>query len=40
MRYPIGIQTFHKIIEVGYTYVDKTKCIKSGFSKMRVPFGI
>ncbi|MDE6854864.1 MAG: AAA family ATPase, partial [Muribaculaceae bacterium] len=23
-RYPVGIQTFSKIIEEGYTYVDKT----------------
>lgn len=27
-RYPIGVQTFHKIIEGGYAYVDKTKYIK------------
>ena len=27
-RYPIGIQTFSKIIEEGYTYVDKTAYIK------------
>ncbi len=28
MRYPIGMQTFSKIIEEGYTYVDKTAYIK------------
>lgn len=28
MRYPIGMQTFSKIIEEGYTYVDKTSYIK------------
>ena len=28
IRYPIGIQTFNKIIEEGYTYVDKTNYIK------------
>lgn len=28
LRYPIGIQTFSKIIEGGYTYVDKTNYIK------------
>ena len=28
LRYPIGIQTFSKIIEGGYTYVDKTSYIK------------
>ncbi len=27
-RYPIGIQTFSKIVEGGYTYVDKTTYIK------------
>lgn len=27
-RYPIGIQTFSKIIEQGYTYVDKTAFIQ------------
>lgn len=26
-RYPIGIQTFSKIIENGYTYIDKTRFI-------------
>ena len=29
MKYPIGIQTFEKIIEEGYTYVDKTEMIYS-----------
>ena len=29
LRYPIGIQTFSKIIEEGYAYVDKTGYIKS-----------
>ena len=28
MKYPIGIQTFPKIIEEGFVYVDKTKYIK------------
>ncbi|MDE5813206.1 MAG: ATP-binding protein [Muribaculaceae bacterium] len=28
LRYPIGIQTFSKIIEEGYKYVDKTAYIK------------
>ena len=28
LRYPIGMQTFSKIIEEGYTYVDKTAYIK------------
>ncbi len=28
IRYPIGIQTFSKIIEEGYAYVDKTAYIK------------
>lgn len=28
LRYPIGIQTFSKIIEDGYAYVDKTSFIK------------
>lgn len=28
LRYPIGMQTFSKIIEQGYTYVDKTGYIK------------
>ena len=28
IRYPVGIQTFSKIIEEGYTYVDKTAYIK------------
>lgn len=34
MKYPIGIQSFEKIIEEGYTYVDKTdlvyQLVKSG----------
>ena len=29
MRYPIGIQTFEKIIEDGFVYVDKTDLIYS-----------
>lgn len=29
LRYPIGKQTFSKIIEEGYSYVDKTGYIKS-----------
>lgn len=28
LKYPIGMQTFSKIIEEGYTYVDKTAYIK------------
>ncbi len=28
LRYPVGIQTFSKIIEEGYVYVDKTAYIK------------
>lgn len=28
LRYPVGIQTFSKIIEEGYVYVDKTSYIK------------
>ena len=28
LRYPVGIQTFAKIIEEGYAYVDKTAYIK------------
>ncbi len=27
IKYPVGIQTFQKIIEEGYTYVDKTHFI-------------
>ena len=27
LKYPIGIQTFSKIIENGYTYVDKTRFV-------------
>lgn len=29
LRYPIGVQTFSKIIEDGYSYVDKTRYIAS-----------
>ena len=29
MRYPIGIQTFEKIIEGNYVYVDKTDLVYS-----------
>ncbi len=29
LRYPVGMQTFSKIIEEGYAYVDKTAYIKS-----------
>ncbi|MDE5586714.1 MAG: AAA family ATPase [Muribaculaceae bacterium] len=28
LKYPIGIQTFSKIIRQGYAYVDKTHYIK------------
>ncbi len=27
MKYPIGIQNFHKVREDGFVYVDKTKMI-------------
>ncbi|MFA6780056.1 MAG: AAA family ATPase, partial [Paludibacteraceae bacterium] len=27
MKYPIGIQSFERIIEEGYVYVDKTKLV-------------
>ena len=27
MKYPIGIQTFEKIVEGGYVYVDKTELV-------------
>ena len=27
MKYPIGIQSFERIIEGGYVYVDKTELI-------------
>ena len=27
MDYPIGIQTFEKIVEGGYVYVDKTELV-------------
>ena len=27
MKYPIGIQSFEKIIEEGYVYLDKTSLI-------------
>ncbi|MCI5505785.1 MAG: AAA family ATPase, partial [Prevotella sp.] len=27
MKYPIGIQTFERIINEGYVYVDKTEMI-------------
>jgi len=30
MKFPIGIQTFDKIIEGGYVYVDKTDLRKQG----------
>ena len=33
LRYPVGIQTFAKIIEGGYTYVDKTGYIESLLSQ-------
>lgn len=26
MKYPVGIQTFEKIIAGGFVYVDKTEC--------------
>ena len=29
LKYPIGVQTFSKVIEEGYVYVDKTSYIKS-----------
>ncbi|MDE5872198.1 MAG: ATP-binding protein [Muribaculaceae bacterium] len=33
LRYPVGIQTFSKIIEEGYVYVDKTSYIKKFLSQ-------
>ena len=27
MKYPIGVQSFEKIIQEGYVYVDKTELI-------------
>ena len=33
LRYPVGIQTFSKIIEEDYVYVDKTAYIKSLLSQ-------
>ena len=30
MKYPIGIQTFERIINEGYVYVDKTKLELNG----------
>ena len=27
MKYPIGVQTFEKLIEGGYVYVDKTALV-------------
>ena len=29
MKYPIGIQSFERIIEDGYVYIDKTDMIYS-----------
>ena len=29
LRYPVGMQTFSKIIKEGYVYVDKTSYIKT-----------
>ena len=29
MKYPVGIQTFEKVIEGGYIYIDKTDMIYS-----------
>lgn len=26
-KYPIGIQTFEKLIEGGFTYIDKTRFV-------------
>ncbi|MDE5791376.1 MAG: ATP-binding protein [Muribaculaceae bacterium] len=37
-RYPIGIQTFSKIIEEGYTFVDKSKFIPSLISGSQYVF--
>ncbi len=36
MRYPIGMQTLSKIIEEGYTYVDKTAFIQNLLPLMRL----
>ncbi len=38
LRYPIGMQTFSKIIEEGYTYVDKTAYIKPLLSQGKFIF--
>ena len=39
-KYPVGIQTFEKIRENGYLYIDKTKNISwiSGKSRCRISF--
>ena len=38
MRFPIGIQSFEKLIKAGYLYVDKTELIyKPEFWIKRVP---
>ncbi|MDE6551673.1 MAG: AAA family ATPase [Muribaculaceae bacterium] len=34
LRYPVGMQSFPKIIEEGYVYVDKTQYIKPSLSFM------
>ena len=36
LKYPVGIQTFSKIIEEGYTYVDKTAYIKPLTSQTKI----
>ena len=33
MKYPIGIQTFEKIREGGYIYVDKTDLVHNPFTR-------
>ena len=39
MKYPIGIQTFEKIIKEGFVYVDKTDIVYSLATEGKVTFG-
>ena len=38
MKYPIGIQSFERIIEDGYVYVDKTALVYDLVSKGKIYF--
>ena len=38
MKYPIGIQSFERIIEDGYVYVDKTALLYDLVSKGTIYF--